>query len=261
MRSLLLSKERIALFQENGFVTVEDLIEQEELDILRQTSSQLLQSQAGKEAGDQFDLAGKSDDTTRAGLTQIMTPSKYAPQLAGLKYRNFMKAMAEQLLEEDVKLLNEHLLYKPAHYGSETPWHQDQAYHDPSLRYHTVNVWLALADATLENGCMQYVPESHRLDVLPHHNIGNDPRSAGLEVDRPERFKAQAVTCPIEAGSAVMHSSYVLHYAGANLTDQPRPAYVLVFGGEPKQREFPLEFPWLTKHHDGVRSGTQGRQE
>ena len=254
MSRLQINEQHFATFEQNGFVSVDDVISPDELSILQQTCTQLLEFETGKDEGDQFDLAGNSRDLSKAKLPQIMTPSKYAPGLRDLKYREDVKFIAQQLLGDVVDLINEHLIFKPAHHGGETPWHQDQAYHDPSLRFNSANVWLALDDATVENGCMQYVPGSHRLDVLPHHNIGNDPTAAGLEVDYPEKYSGQAVACPVRAGCVVIHRSYVLHYAGPNLTVKPRPAYVLVFGCDPQPRETPLEFPWLTAHHDGSRS-------
>ena len=247
------AEDDVETFEQNGFVSVEDVVAHDELLILRQTCTQLIENETGKDAGDQFDLAGSSRDLSKAKLPQIMTPSKYAPQLQDLKYRHDAQAIAQQLLGDAVKLMNEHFIFKPAHHGGETPWHQDQAYHDPSRRFNSANVWLALSDATVDNGCMHYVPGSHRLDVLPHHNIGHDPAAAGLEVDRPEKYSKHAVACPVRAGGVVVHRSYMLHYAGPNLTDKPRPAYVLVFGCEPQLRETPLEFPWLTAHHDGSR--------
>ena len=42
-------------------------------------------------------------------------------------------------------------------------------------------IWIPLQAATLENGCMQFVPGTHRQEVLPHHLIGNDPRIIALE--------------------------------------------------------------------------------
>ena len=256
MSRCLINNEKITSFEENGFVTLADVISADELAKLRETCINLLDSAAGREEGDQFDLAGNSADMSKAKLPQIMNPSKYAPALRDLKYRQEARVIAQQLLGESVEQVNEHFIIKPSFCGSETPWHQDQAYHDPALRYNSTNVWLALSDATLDNGCMQYVPGSHHMDVLPHHNIGHDPTTAGLEVDDPGQYSERAVACPVQAGCAVIHRSYVLHYAGPNSTENPRLAYVLVFGCEPRPREKPLDFPWLTAHHEGSRSTT-----
>jgi len=83
-----------------------------------------------------------------------------------------------------------------------------------------VEFLIPLRAATLENGCMQFVPGTHRQEVLPHYLFGNDPRIIGLEVDSPERLTAGAVACPIPAGGAAVHHSRMLHFTGPNRSDQ-----------------------------------------
>ena len=78
---------------------------------------------------------------------------------------------------------------------------------------------MPLQDATIESGCMQFVPWSNGVqpEVLPHHHINNDPRIHGLELDDLAVTKA-AVGCPMPAGGATFHVMRTLHYSGPNLT-------------------------------------------
>jgi ectoine hydroxylase-related dioxygenase (phytanoyl-CoA dioxygenase family) len=101
-----------------------------------------------------------------------------------------------------------------------------------------------LQPATLANGCMQFVRGSHRDEVLPHHPINNNPHIHGLEVDAAHT--TTAVACPLPAGGATVHSNRTLHYAGANHTDEPRRAYILLFGVPPSPRSEPRDFYWNT---------------
>ena len=84
-------------------------------------------------------------------------------------------------------ILQDHAILKPPSSKSlPTPWHQDEAYWDPTLTYESLGVWVALQPVTVENGCMQFIAGSHRTsDVLPHHTQNNNPRIHGLEVDNP----------------------------------------------------------------------------
>jgi ectoine hydroxylase-related dioxygenase (phytanoyl-CoA dioxygenase family) len=101
---------------------------------------------------------------------------------------------------------------------------------------------MPLQDATVESGCMQFVPRSHRRGVQPHHPINNDPRIHGLEADKidPE----QVVACPIPAGGVTIHHCRTLHYAGPNSTDEPRRAYIQVFGLPTQNRAESRDFYW-----------------
>ena len=121
--------------------------------------------------------------------------------------------------------------------GAETPWHQDEAYWDPAYAYEALSIWMPLQEATLENGCMQFIPGSHRLEVLPHQSIGNDPRVHGLVTDKVN--PAQAVACPISAGCCTVHHCRTLHYAGPNRSPEPRRAYILTFRLPPKPCDKP----------------------
>ena len=126
--------------------------------------------------------------------------------------------------------------------GTETPWHQDEAYWDPTLDYESLSIWIPLQEATIANGCMQFVPGSHQQQVLTHHSINDDPRIHGLEVDAVD--VSTAVACPIPAGGATIHHNRTLHYAGPNDSDVPRRAYILIFGRKPTQRIKARDFYW-----------------
>ncbi|MCW8129172.1 MAG: phytanoyl-CoA dioxygenase family protein [Planctomycetota bacterium] len=242
--TVTLTDEQVAFFRREGYLAIPSITSPEELARLREIYDGLFSSKAGRDDGNQFDLGGTDEEGKEAVLPQILNPRKYAPELEHTLYAANAAAISRQLLGADASARGEHMIYKPARTGAATPWHQDQAYHDPAQDYDNVNVWMPLQDATVENGCMQFVPRSHTWDVLPHHPIGHDPRVHGLEVDEPERYAAQAVACPLPAGGACFHRSYLLHYAGANRSDLPRRAYIMVFGLPSKPARRARHFPW-----------------
>ena len=94
---------------------------------------------------------------------------------------------------------------------------------------------------------MQFVPGSHKLEILPHHSIGHDVRVHGLELDETlvESVTRGAVACPLPPGGATIHLNRTLHYAGPNTSNIPRRAFIAGFGlpstpwvGTPRR------FPW-----------------
>ncbi|MDX9971558.1 MAG: phytanoyl-CoA dioxygenase family protein [FCB group bacterium] len=234
--------ERIAFFRENGFLSVEAITTQEEIAFMRELYDRIFELRAGREAGDQFDLAGADEEGKPAALPQILGPSKYAPEFKTLLCRTNALALSRQLLGEAAEFQGEHAILKPARVGAATPWHQDEAYWNPSLEYHALSVWIPLQEATVENGCMHFVPGSHRLEVLPHHSINRDTRVHGLEVEGADT--SQAVACPLPPGGATFHLSRTLHYAGPNNTANPRRAFILGFGLPPTPYSGERRFPW-----------------
>lgn len=243
--NIILTEEQIAIFHREGYLVIDAISTEEEVARLRAIYDRMFQERAGREVGDQFDLAGTDEEGEEAALPQILHPAKYAPELGRTLYRANATAIAKQLFGQGTKLLGEHAIFKPPRTGAETPWHQDAAYRDGNLDHLDLSVWVPLQEATLENGCMQFIPGSHKLDVLPHHSIKYDPRIHGLEVDSVDTSKA--VACPLPAGGATIHHFRTLHYAGPNRSNTPRRAYIMVFGLEPKPRKVPHNYYWNTQ--------------
>lgn len=234
---------QIEFFRANGFLSIERITTDEEIEMLREVYDRLFEARAGREGGDQFDLAGTDEDAKTAALPQILNPSKYAPELLDTQYRVNARHISQQLLGENVTPQGEHAIFKPAHYGAPTPWHQDEAYWNPSMQYHSLSVWMPLQPATPENGCLQFVPGSHEWEIVEHQPIGNDPRVHGLETVAPIDENL-AVLCPLPAGGATFHLNRTLHYAGPNASEIPRRAYILGFGTAPKADSSGRAFGW-----------------
>jgi ectoine hydroxylase-related dioxygenase (phytanoyl-CoA dioxygenase family) len=240
-----LTSDQVDFFRREGYLVLPALTTPADVERLQGVYDRLFTSKAGRAQGDHLDLVTTDEEDQTPVLPQILNPSKYAPELAATLLRVNAEAIAAQLLGPGWKFSGEHAILKPPHTEAATPWHQDEAYAQPEWEYNYINIWIPLQEATLDNGCMHFVPGSHRQEVLPHHPIGNDPRVIGLEVDDPEQVTASAVACPVPAGSATIHHGRTLHYTGPNRSDQPRRAYILMFETPRQPRTTPRDFPWL----------------
>ena len=116
-----------------------------------------------------------------------------------------------------------HMIDKPPGTGRPTYWHQDEAYWEPSVEHRAVGAWMPLTECSVDMGCMQFLPGSHRGEILPHHSRRPDIRPDLYEVIA-EIDDAAAVACPLPAGGATFHHSRTLHYTAPNVTDRPRRA-------------------------------------
>lgn len=236
-----LTPQQIDTYHRQGYLVLPPITTEEELAQLRAVYDRLFAEQAGRTRGDQFDLAGADEEGGRARLPQILNPPRYAPELNDFRFKLNARAIAEQLLGGECSG-GDHAILKPAGYGAATPWHQDEAYWNPDLEYNSLSIWMPLQDATLESGCMQFVPGSHILGVQPHHPINNDPRIHGLEIDA--LAEEDVVACPIPAGAVTIHHCRTIHYAGPNLSDVPRRAYIQVYGLPTRPRAESRDFYW-----------------
>ncbi len=120
-------------------------------------------------------------------------------------------------------------LLKPPKIGVEKPWHQDLPYFpfEPKNEPHIhVAVWIALDEATVENGCMQYIPGTHKLGNITTNHI--DTYGLGhLAVDSSKVDTSKAVIVEAKPGDASFHDGLTLHYSAPNTSDKPRWALVL----------------------------------
>jgi len=233
-----LTKEQIDAYRERGFLRLDRITSEEEIEELLEIYERLFLSDTHQEDRKQLGDIEEGEET----LPQILSPRELAPELLETQYYANAEAVAEQLLGADAEFQGDHAIRKPAGSGAETPWHQDEAYWDPALRYDALSFWMPLQEATVENGCMQFVPGSNGEEVLPHHGVGDEAEA--LEVDDPEQYHEEAVACELPPGGATVHSSRTLHYTGPNATDEPRRAYILTFRAPPEERDEPREFHW-----------------
>ena len=247
-----LTDQQIEQYHRDGFLMLECVADEDELRWVREIYDRLFEEKAGFEEGAQFDLAGT--DEGKAGLPQVLGPSRFAPELKEAPSTRRIRRIAEQLHGPLDDSCGEHMIYKPAGYGAATPWHQDQAYHNPHYDYEKANFWMPLDDATPENGCLRFVPGSHKWEVKPHHHINNDPRIHGLEVDDPDQYDAMAVDCPVPAGGVSIHAAYLMHAAGPNHSDRPRRAWIRAYQAPPVRRETPIDDYWNREETPTVRA-------
>lgn len=244
--TIVLSDAQVAFYLKNGYLALDAITTPDEVARLRAVYDHLFATNAGREDGNQFDLAGTDEEGKPAALPQILGPRRYAPELNHTLYEANALAIARQLLGAEANFAGDHAIFKPARSGAPTPWHQDEAYWNPEVDANALSVWMPLQEATLENGCMQFIPGSQKQEIIPHRSIGGDVRVHGLELDADIDLSG-AAACPLPAGGATFHSSRTLHFTGANLSAVPRRAYILAFAVPPTPRTDGRRFPWNEK--------------
>ena len=93
----------------------------------------------------------------------------FDPRLKALAEHPAMLRIVRQMLgDREPKMFQDMALIKPPLLGREKPWHQDKAYFEFPLATPVVGVWIALDEATVENGCMQVLPGRHKEGPITH---------------------------------------------------------------------------------------------
>ena len=156
-----------------------------------------------------------------------MLPRRYVPAWQGNVFEQVGLTIAEQLCGEGMVLDFDQLLAKqPGRDDAVFAWHQDQAYWINTDDRRTATCWLAVDDSTLESGCMQFLPGSHREPVRPHRPISasRDEQHTLVTDLRPDDVM---VPVEIRRGDLTVHNEGVLHGSGGNRsTANRRRAYI-----------------------------------
>ncbi len=222
----VLPQEKVDFFNDNGYVVVEDIITPAALDEYRELYNNFL-SGAIDTGKNRTDLGiGLGDNKQVENITQIMWPSDFIPGLLQKSYHQRSLQIARQLLGNDLAMDFDMLINKAPHTNTPTPWHQDAAYWINMPDKRAASCWLALDNATLNNGCMWYVPASHLAPLRPHTGTG---KGGALTCEAQE---AEGLGIEIKAGTCIFHHGHTLHYSRGNSTDSQRRAYIVNFRPE-----------------------------
>jgi len=242
-----LTEKDVDHFWESGFVSIDRITTDEELAWLGEVYDLIFKGETAAFRSASWDLVRPIESDGADRLPQVIHPELRYPVLKETLLRRNGRRLAAQLMDLDERLLEGwgHMIYKPARIGEPLPWHQDEAYWDPTLVYRALGCWMPLDDATPENGAMKFIPGSHKSEVRQHHHLNDDPTTPALYVDVTPEDEARAVTLPVAAGGAIFHHSRTLHASGPNRSARERRAYANEWQLSPQQARVAADRPWV----------------
>lgn len=213
-----LSQDQVDQFDTEGFFVLPGLLDAQALehtvsviDEMERASEAFLRSQPG----------GRVAISEAGAITFTTHLVARSPWLRALVAGPSFLDLTRSLVGPDVRLYWDQAVYKKPEKPRRFPWHQDNGYTfvDPQAY---LTVWIALTDATLENGCPQVAPKLHKLGTLRHRFV--DPLGFECFPEFPE-----AAVAEVPAGGAVVFSSLTPHLTGPNTTDAVRKAYIVQY--------------------------------
>lgn len=229
------TKER---FGRQGFVKLEGFASPDEITLLSAYVDHAIQQTCAGDATKAPVGAGRRGDAERGVLVWLRHPERHALELANCFVVRRARRFAAGLLQvpENQIEATTRVFFKPPRTGSVVPWHQDAAFQPPERQGKlSLNIWVPLDDAAVENGCLHFVVGSHRGAIQPHRPYPRDP--SGLTLETTPGADQEIVACPVNVGDASAHHCRTLHQSAANLSDRPRRALVVVceVAGGPSQ--------------------------
>jgi ectoine hydroxylase-related dioxygenase (phytanoyl-CoA dioxygenase family) len=226
------SREQIASYQSNGFVIVEDFLDAQELEHWRKSVMQAVEERGGKKMPGKDILIGQEDGINEDGdyfgkvFDQLLNLWQTNRAVRGLMLDERIGKMAATLSEvEGIRIWHDQALFKRP-WANPTALHLDTPFWSFSDRQ-AISIWVALDDATLQNGCLYFIPGSHRVTGFDKISIGRN--MDGIFEVYPQFRKTAPVAAPMKAGSCSFHNGLTIHGAGANMTSAWRRAMTCAY--------------------------------
>ena len=215
------TEEQIQSYRKNGFIVIEDFLSPDELEYWRGAVMEAVNDRGGKKMPGKDTMIGEDD-----GINEDTDYfSKVFDQLLNLwqtndKMKELMtdhrigEAAAKLAGVDGIRIWHDQALFKRP-WANPTAWHLDTPFWSFSDR-RALSIWIALDDATLENGCLYFIPASFKETTYENKAIGKNMDSI-FEV-YPHFAKTVPFVGKMKAGSCSFHNGLTIHGAGANMT-------------------------------------------
>jgi ectoine hydroxylase-related dioxygenase (phytanoyl-CoA dioxygenase family) len=232
-----LSDEQLQFFHENGYVSGIRILSEQQVTTLRKELETLLDpNHPGNSRFYEYNSNESKDPNTV--LFHALGAWRITPGFHDILWNPAFTVAASQLLGGPVRFWHDQLFCKPARHGGVVAWHQDYSYWTRTEPMTHLTCWIGLDDATRDNGCLQYIPGSHRWKLLPITGLAGDMRAIEQVLTDEQKRQWKPAAIELRAGEASFHHPLMVHGSFENRTDRPRRATV------------------INAFRDGVRSGS-----
>ncbi len=212
----MLNSSAIDSFHTDGYVIIPGLLSPTEVDEVRANLTRLVSEAdelGGSPAGWHVDFETGDAASRELRVRKFRDIGLADEYFWGLVRHPLVLAALDSLIGIKPQLLQTMALVKPPDIGSAKDWHQDLPYFPLENSAAVVGVWIAIDDATIDNGCMQVVPGSHHLGLVTHI-----PGPTGWRIDPRacDPLRSSMVPLPMTAGSALLFDGSLFHFTDTN---------------------------------------------
>lgn len=221
-----LSEPQVASFVSDGYLAVPGLVSTPEIEELRRDAVEVARGRYPCKGLSAFPPE-MSDDQVLHSILCIHQPHFISPVMRGyVSHDRICRALSQitaahlPYWDGSVKCMQSMLFIKPPEFPGQA-WHQDEIY-IPTRDRSLIGAWIAMDDATLENGCLWVIPGSHRTGYLYPQREHDNPDEWDFAPESHGFDEAAAVPVEVAAGSVVFFNGYLLHRSFRNRSDRYR---------------------------------------
>lgn len=223
-----LTLEQVDFFHENGYLANVKLLEEWQVD---QLNSELKEIQNPDHPAHHLFYEFHNNESTDPNkvIFHSLGHWRITPGFHDVLYNPAFVMAASQLLDNrSVRFWHDQLFCKPAKHGGVVAWHQDYSYWTRTIKMQHLTCWTGLDDANKNNGCLHYIPKSHKWGLLDKPVLTGpmDEFKNYLNDAQKEEFKNQ-VPIEMKKGFATFHHPLMVHGSYENRSEFSRRAFVL----------------------------------
>ncbi len=224
--SYRLTPEQVQFYESNGYLAGIRLLTDQQVEVLRAELEQLANP---ANPGNQFFYEYHSNEATDPAkiLFHALGAWRIASGFHDLLWNPAFLIPASQLLGGAVRFWHDQIFHKPARHGGVVAWHQDYSYWTRTRPMAHLSCWIGLDDSTRANGCVHYVPGSHRWDLLPITGLADDMNAIQTVLTDEQKREFKPIAIELKKGEASFHHPLMVHGSFENKTDLPRRATVI----------------------------------
>ena len=223
----MLSEHQLSQFHEEGHVTVDCIFDQHTVAAALEDIEAWGREFLKRMTADQRRWYLEQSDKAGAQLRKLDEPVFHRSVFRRMAQSKRLVGIVEQLIGQGVSVFFSQVFCKPPEIGGPKPVHQDNFYFGPDDLSATLTVWIALDDATLDNGCLYYADGSHRGEVLHHIAPAEEPFNLQIPSEHTSAYRMQPA--PVSSGGVSFHHGNTWHQSSSNTSSKPRRAVAMHF--------------------------------
>jgi phytanoyl-CoA hydroxylase len=227
-----ITSSQVQFYQDNGYIIMEDFLDAAELETWRSAVTEAIAGRKGQKIPGREGKTGEDDginkDTEYQSkvFDQLINLWQTNDKVKELMFNPKIGEMAAKLAGVDgIRIWHDQALFKKP-WANPTSWHLDTPFWSFSDRK-ALSIWVSLDDATLENGCLFFIPGSHKGTAFENPGIGRNMDS--IFEFYPQFRLSATVAAPMKAGSCSFHNGLTIHGAHANMTPGSRRAMTCAY--------------------------------
>ncbi len=212
-----LSAANAQFYHDYGYLVAPDLLAASDIAALKTETARIFRGERGQLAGLVPAAAAEPDADVLKKYVAIHFPHKISPLIRAYLAHPALVGVLTGIVSPNVKCMQSMLFVKaPGKAGQ--AWHQDEFY-IPTRDRSLVGAWIAVDDATVENGCLWIIPGSHRPGYLRPRVPSHSPEYADVDTIDVSGFPGeQVVPVEVKSGAVVFFNGYTLHSSLRNKT-------------------------------------------